>query len=200
MRKIVSSFGVFTCLLVLAAILPAQQSDSPPGRIAVLNMQVAIASTQEGKQALAELQKKYAPKQQELQQQEKKVEQLQSRLQDQSAMLTTDEQEQLNRQLDQAQRHLKEAQEDDTADFQADQSDAVRQIASKMQKLISQYAQQHGYALVIGEQSIPVYYAAKTIDITQDMIALYDSTYPVAAASASSNKEPAGTKGDQPKH
>jgi outer membrane protein len=163
-------------------------------------MQVAIASTQEGKQALAELQKKYAPKQQDLQQQEKKVEELQNRLQDQSAMLTADEQEQLNRELGDAQRHLKEAQEDDTADFQADQSDAVRQIAVKMQKLISQYAQQRGFALVIGEQSIPVYYAAKAIDITQNLITLYDSTYPVAVASNPSSKLPAGTKGDQAKH
>jgi outer membrane protein len=200
MRKTVSSFAIFACVLTWPVFLAAQQSDSPAVKIAVLNMQVAIASTQAGKQALAELQKKYAPKQQELQTQEKKVEDLQNRLQDQSAMLTSDEQEQLNRQLEDAQRHLKEAQEDDQADFQEDQTSAVRQIAVKMQKLITQYAQQHGYGLVIGEQSIPVYYAAKAIDITQEMVTLYDSTYPSALASTSSNKAPLGTNGDQPKH
>ena len=198
MRSSVSTFTIFVCVLVLPAFLHAQGADSPTEKIAVLNMQVAIASTQAGKQALADLQKKYAPKQQDLQQQEKEVEQLQNRLQDQSAMLTSDEQYQLQRELDQKQRRLKEAQDDDTADFQSDQSEAVRQLAEKMQKLITQYAQQHGYSLVIGEQSIPVYYAAKTIDITQDLIALYDSTYPVAGASTSS-KSPAAPKGDRPK-
>jgi outer membrane protein len=197
MRNIVSTSVILACFLTWPAFSAAQQADSPT-KVAVLNMQVAIASTEAGKHAMADLQKKYAPKQQELQQQEKKVEDLQNRLQNQSAMLTADEQDQLNRQLADAQRHLKEAQEDDQADFQADDSEAVRQIAEKMQKIIAQYAQQHGYTLVIGEQSIPVYYAAKTIDITQDMINLYNSTYPLAASSAS-NKPPAGAKGDRAK-
>jgi len=197
MRNIVSSLVILTWALTWPVFSAAQQADSPT-KIAVLNMQVAIASTEAGKQAMADLQKKYAPKQQELQQQEKKVEDLQNRLQNQSAMLTADEQDQLNRQLADAQRHLKEAQEDDQADFQADDSEAVRQIAEKMQKIIAQYAQQRGYTLVIGEQSIPVYYAAKTIDITQDMINLYNSTYPVAASSAS-NKPPTGAKGNRAK-
>jgi outer membrane protein len=200
MRKIVSAVSVLACVFALPVISRAQGGDSPTSRIAVLNMQVAIASTQAGKQALGDLQKKYAPKQQDLQQQEKEIEQLQSRLQDQSTMLTSDEQYNLQRQLDEKQRHLKEAQEDDQADFQADQSEAVRQIAEKMQKLITQYAQQHGYALVIGEQSIPVYYADKTIDITQDMIRLYNSNYPVAGAPTPGNKPPAATKGDRPTH
>jgi outer membrane protein len=198
MRNIVSTLLILGCVLTWPAFSAAQQADSPT-KVAVLNMQVAIASTEAGKQAMADLQKKYAPKQQELQQQEKKIEDLQNRLQDQGAMLTTDEQDQLNRQLSDAQRHLKEAQEDDQADFQADQSEAVRQIAEKMQKIITQYAQQHGYTLVIGEQSIPVYYAAKTIDITQNLIALYNSTYPVAAASSASNKPASGPKGDRAK-
>jgi outer membrane protein len=199
MRNIVSTLVILACGLTCPALSLAQQGDSPT-KIAVLNMSVAIASTEAGKQALGDLQKKYAPKQQELQDQEKKVEDLQNRLQNQSAMLTTDEQDQLNRQLEDAQRHLKEAQEDDQSDFQADQTQAARQIAEKMQKIIGQYAQQHGYTLVIGEQSIPVYYAAKTVDITQDLIALYNSTYPVAAASSASNKPPAaGAKGDRAK-
>jgi outer membrane protein len=198
MRNTVSTLLILGCALTWPAFSAAQQGDTPT-KVAVLNLQVAIASTEAGKQAMADLTKKYAPKQQELQQQEKKVEDLQNRLQNQSAMLTADEQEQLNRQLQDAQRHLKEAQEDDQADFQADQSEAVRQIAEKMQKIITQYAEQHGYTLVIGEQSIPVYYAAKTIDITQNLIALYNSAYPVAAASSASNKPAAGPKGDRAK-
>jgi outer membrane protein len=198
MRNTVSILVILACVLAWPAFSAAQQADSPT-KVAVINLQVAIASTEAGKQAMADLQKKYAPKQQDLQQQEKKVEDLQNRLQDQSAMLTADEQDQLNRQLQDAQRHLKEAQEDDQADYSADDSEAVRQIAEKMEKIITQYAQQHGYSLVIGEQSIPVYYAAKTLDITQSVIALYNSAYPAPAGSSASNKPPAGPKGDRAK-
>lgn len=199
MRKTVFTSIVMALIAAFPALLAAQGADSTSGKIAVMNMQVAIASTGAGKQALSNLQKKYAPKQQDLQQQEKSVEALQNRLQDQSAMLTDDQKYQLNVQLEQQQRRLKEAQDDDTADFQADQNEAVRQLMQKMQKLVAQYAQQHNFALVLGEQSIPVYYAAKTIDITQKMVDLYNSTYPVAAAPSAANRSPAPAKGDQPK-
>jgi outer membrane protein len=201
MKRTVSIFAALACVLAWPALSPAQSSPDAPERIAVINMQSAIGATKEGKQASDALTKKYRPKQDALQQLEKEVEQLQDQVQNQSSMLTADQQYELSRELDAKQRHLKELQQDDQDDFQSDTQDAIRQIAEKMQKLITQYAQQHGYALVIGEQSIPVYYASKTVDITQAIVSLYDSTYPVTTASNSAPKA-AGTaaNGDSPKH
>ncbi|MDE3180801.1 MAG: OmpH family outer membrane protein, partial [Acidobacteriota bacterium] len=72
-----------------------------------------------------------------------------------------------------------------TADYQADTQEMVRTIGQKMVKLIGQYAQQHQLSLVIGTQQVPVYYAAKEVVITPEIVKLYDSTYPVGATTAS---------------
>jgi outer membrane protein len=201
MKRTVPILAALACLLAWPALLPAQSSDSAPERIAVINMSAAVGATQEGKQASAAIQKKYEPKQQDLQQMEKQVEQLQDQLQNQSSMLTSDQQYALSQKLSAEQRHLKETQEDDSDDYQADTQEAIRQIAEKMQKIITQYAQQHGYALVIGEQSIPVYYASKAVDITQAIVKLYDASYPVTAAANSEDKAPRhAANGDAPKH
>ncbi|HLI34112.1 MAG TPA: hypothetical protein VKW70_03630, partial [Terriglobia bacterium] len=52
-------------------------------------------------------------------------------------------------------------------------------------KLIDQYAQQHHYALVLSNQQDVVYYVSKAADITQDIVNLYNQTYPVSSASNS---------------
>jgi len=60
-----------------------------------------------------------------------------------------------------------------------------------MVKVINQYASTHGYALVIDGSQVPVYYAAKGVDITPDIVKLYNTTYPVQAASTDSGAGPA---------
>lgn len=184
MRNTMTKFMMLAIIVALPALLPGQSqtADDAPQKIAVINIQQAIGLTGEGKKALADIQKKYAPKQQDLQQQEKEINALQDQLQNQSSMLSEEEQYRLTRELDTKQRHFKAAQEDARDDYQADTQEAVRKIGQKMVKVISQYAEQHHFSLVIGDQQVPVYYAAKTVDITQPIANLYNQTYPVAGA------------------
>ncbi len=181
-----------TYLMVSPALLPAQTktADDVPEKIAVINIQQAIGETNDGKKMLSDLQKKYAPRQQSLQQQGKDITALQDKLQNQSTMLSDQERYDLTRELDQKQRHFKEAQDDAQADYQADTQEAVRQIGQKMVKLIGQYAPEHHFALVLGDQQVPVYYVSKAVDITEDIVALYNKTYPVKADAAAAGAKP----------
>ena len=185
-RSTTNLVAVLSCLAVSPALLlaQAQSAGDVPERIAVLNIQQAIGETNQGRQALAELQKKYQPRQQDLQQQEKDITALQDKLQNQGSMLSDQERYDLTQELNRKQRRFKEAQDDAQADYQDDTQAAVRQIGQKMVKLISQYAPEHHYALVLGDQQIPVYYASKAVDITEDIVALYNNTYPVRSAAA----------------
>lgn len=188
MRNTAFKFAVLAIAFVLPSIAMAQKSSSAdvPTKIAVINIQQAISATAEGKKALADIQKKYEPRRADLQQQEKEINALQDQLQNQSTMLSDEQRYHLERELDQKQRHFKAAQEDAQDDFQADTQEAVREIGQKMVKVISQYAQEHHYSLVIGDQQVPVYYAAKTVDITQNIVNLYDQGHPVASAANTS--------------
>ncbi len=188
MRNTINKLALIGCILAIPAL--AQSQTSAPEKIGVINIQEAISATEEGKADLAQLEKKYAPRRQQLQQDDKEITALQDRLQNQSSMLSDDEKYQLSRQLDEKQRRFKEEQSDAQADYQADTQEMVRTIGQKMVKVISQYSQQHHFALVIGDQQLPVYYAAKEVVITPEIIKLYDATYP-ASPSAASHPAPA---------
>lgn len=194
MRNRLLNLAVAALVLAAPALVLAQGQAGAPEKIGVINIQEAIAETQEGKADLAELQKKYEPRRQQLQQQDKEIAALQDRLQNQSSMLSDDEKYQLSRELDEKQRHFKDAQDDATADYQADTQEMVRKIGQKMVKLIDQYSQQHQLSLVIGTQQLPVYYAAKEVVITPEIVKLYDQTYPMASSTTAPAKPAAPAK------
>lgn len=173
--------------MALSAMLCAAQDPSTGGeKLAVINIQQAIAQTSEGKQALDTIQKKYEPKRQALQREQDEVNALQEQLTKQGPTLSDDESARLRRELDQKQRLFKRDQDDDSADYQADNQDAVQNIGQKMVKVINEYAQKNGYSLVIDDSQLPVYYVAKGVDITEPIVKLYDQTNPASGAPAAS--------------
>src|SRR5579883_1157212 len=92
---------------------------------------------------------------------------------------------------------INQREQDVQSSFQYDRDTLMRDLGKKMMKVIDQYASTHGYALVIDGSQVPVYYAAQGVDITQDIVKLYNSTYPVQAASASTDSS-GGTSQSQP--
>ena len=186
LRKMALCFG-----LVAWPALGWGQSPAPslPGKIGVINIQAAIAGTGEGKKAFAELEKKYAPRRQDLQQLTQEVNAITEQLQKQSTTLSDDEQRRLNRELQEKQTRLKRAQEDAQADFSADSNEVVNRIGQKLVRLVDEYAQQNGYALILegDPQRMPVYYVAPQIDLTEEMVKRYDTANPVAADTSTPN-------------
>jgi outer membrane protein len=185
--------------IALSAVLcSAQDPSTGSEKLAVINIQQAIAQTGEGKQALDVLGKKYEPKRQALQRQQDEINALQDQIQKQGATLSDEERSRLTRDLDQKQRLFKRDQDDDQADWQADNQDAVQRIGQKMVKIISDYAQKNSYALVLDDSQLPVYYVAKGVDITDPIVKLYDqanpASAPAASAPASSTAKPAAAK------
>src|SRR5260370_14147161 len=71
---------------------------SAPTKSGVINIRAAIIATAEGKQAQAQLQSQFAPKQNELQNKQKQIEDLQRRLNEGARTLSQDEQAKMQRQ------------------------------------------------------------------------------------------------------
>lgn len=207
MKNLATTLTVLLCLGVWPTTIHAQAPSAGTGKIGVINIQEAIASTAEGKKAFADLQKKYAPRQQELQRLQQEIQSIQDQLQKQAATLSDEEQRRLSREAEEKQKQLKRSTEDANAEFQADRDDAVRLIGQKMVRLIGDYAQQNGFALVVDSAQIPVYYASKEIDLTEAMVKRYDTANPVAAdaatppapVSAAGKPAAAPKPGDKPK-
>ena len=177
-------FTTLLGLLILPLLALGQTPAASSAKIGVINIQEAILTSAEGKKAVADLQKKYNPRQQELQRLQQEIQGINDQLQKQGATLSDEEQRRLSRELEVKQTQLKRSTEDFNADAGADRDEALRRIGQKLVRVISDYAQQNGFVLVIDGAQIPVYYAAKDIDLTEEMVKRYDAANPVAEAGA----------------
>jgi outer membrane protein len=169
--------------------LQAQTSPSASGKIGIINIQAAISATAEGKQAANDLQAQFAPRQQELQSLNKQVSDLQQRLNN-GVSLSDEERNRLTAQGTRLSQRLDRKNNEYQEDFSAAQSDLVNSIGQKMLSVINRYANEHGLSLVFNSaaQGTPVLFASKSVDITQDIVNLYDQTYPAKAGAAPAPK------------
>jgi outer membrane protein len=210
MRDRVLRTGVWLACLCLPALAWAQAPAG--GKIGVLNIQQAIAETAEGKQAFADLQKKFQPRQADLQKQQTEIQNLQDQLQRQQTTLSDTERIRLSRELSEKQKLFDRARQDAASDFQEDRQDIMNRIGTKMVQVISDYAKQNGYALILDAQipivgsndvndtQIPIYFAAADVDVREEVVKRYDAAFPVqaAAAPATGAAKPAGTTAAKP--
>lgn len=185
MRNRIWLITVAMTLVVYPMFLRAQGAAAASDKVAVVDIQQAIIGTAEGKQALQDLQKKYQPRETEINQRQDDVQNLQQQLQKQMTTLSADEQRRMQHDLQEKQTVLQRLEQDAQSSFQYDRDTLMRELGQKMVKVIDQYASAHGYALVIDGSQVPVYYAAKGVDITPEIVKLYDSSHPAQASSES---------------
>jgi outer membrane protein len=193
-------------LIVLAALLAAlagsatlraQTAAPAQSKIGVINIQAAIANTGEGKKVIADLQKKYQPRQTELQRLQQEIQAIQDQLSKQQATLSEEEQGRLSRDAEEKQKLLKRTAEDAQNDFNHDRDEIINRIGVKMVKVINEYASKNGFSLILDDAQIPVYFAAKDIEVTAEIVKQYDATNPVAEAAPV--PKPAATHPTTPK-
>jgi len=191
---------LFALLGVLAAFAgDAVAQDAGATKVAIINIQAAIASSTDGQRAATELRDRFAPKREELEKQQREIADLQNQLRNQEKTLSDEARTRLLRSIDDKTRAFNRSNEDATTEFQQAEQDAINEIGRKMLEVISEHAQKNGYALVIDVSSpqTPVLYASSGIDITETIIRQYDAT--TAKAPAGSSGQSAGTALESPK-
>jgi outer membrane protein len=180
--------------LAPAALLqPNAAAQTSAQKVGVLNVQAAIAGTAEGKQASAELQSQFAPRQAEIQNLQKQIEDLQTRMRTTANTLSDDEKARHAREYDQLTRMLQRKNQDFQDDGNEAQQEVVNRIGRKLMDVVDKYAKDNGYSVILdtSSQQTPVIYATNQIDVTQDIIRLYDQAYPVKAGAATATPKPA---------
>jgi len=154
---------------------------APPTKTGVLNVRQAIVSTSEGKQASAELQSQFSPRQNELENLNKQIEDVRSRLSAGARTLSDEEKTRLTRDGEKLARQLQRKQQELEEEVNTAQGEVFDRIGRKLLDVLDRYSRENGYSLVLdtSAQSTPVLYASSQVDVTQDIIRLYDQAYPV---------------------
>jgi len=176
----------------------AQTSTAPaaapgPAKIVVLDVQGAIASTAEGKEAAAEMQSQFAAKQNELQALQKEIEDIQTKLNNGAATLSDEAKAELQRQGELYSHELQRGQDDFQEQVTAARQDIVDRIGRKMMDVVDRYARENGISIVLDSsvQGGSLLYRAQQTDITADIVRLYDQAYPIKPAAAAAPEHPA---------
>jgi outer membrane protein len=174
---------LFASAAAWAQAAPAAGS-SASNKIGVIDVRSAIVGTAEGKQASAELQSQFAARQTELENLNKQVNDLRQRLQAGQGKLSPDEEARLTQQGQRSAQQLERKQTEYQEDVNAAQAEVIDRIGRKLVDVLDRYARENGFVLMIDSsaQNSPILYKSTQIDVTQDIVRLYDQAYPLKAA------------------
>ena len=172
----------------------AAAGSATSGKTGVINIRAAIAQTAEGKQASAELQSQFSSRQNELEAMNKQINDVRQRLESGAGKLSQDEASRLQRQGESMARQLQRKQDEYQEDVQGAQADVFDRIGRKMVDVLDRYARENGIVVVLDSsaQNTPVLFVSPNIDITQEIVKLYDNAYPAKAGAAATPKPAAG--------
>ena len=159
----------------------------------MIDVRSAIVSTAEGKLASAELQSQFASRQTELENLNKQLNDLRQRLQASQGKLSPDEEGRLTQQGQRFTQQLERKQTEYQEDVNAAQGEVIDRIGRKLVDVLDRYARENGYVAIFDSsaQNSPILYKSTQIDITQDIVRLYDQAYPVKAATTPAQPKPA---------
>lgn len=173
MRKL---YGLI--LSVMMGGLLFGQGAEVPNKIAFVNTTAVLQRTAEGKQRLAELQQFIEAQQQQLADLQSELQELRQQYDSQARMLNPDTASEMQRSIQEKERQLRRAQEDMELDVNQRRNEILNQMSQKIQTVISAYAEENGFGVVFQETpSLP--YFAPALDITAEIIRIYDEQNPV---------------------
>src|SRR5487761_441342 len=136
-------FAVF-CLLA-ASSAPAQTraaaASAGPIRIGIINIQYAIANTEQGKADEAKLKTRFAPRQQQLQSEGQAITAMQKKLQSGGDTLSSEAKADLASSIATKQKELRNDIADARSNFQNAENDMINGIGQKMVAVLTLYAQ-----------------------------------------------------------
>jgi outer membrane protein len=174
----------FIQMPVLALSVMMAANAQAPTKVGIINIQSAIIGTSDGQKAVKELEAKSAPKRKELEGKQGNIQALQTKLRSSSNTASEEVRNGLARQIDTATKSYNRDLEDAQAEFDQEQQKILGEIGGKMMAVIDKYSTDNGFAVIldVSSQQTPVLFAATSVDITRDIIALYDKNAPASAA------------------
>jgi outer membrane protein len=157
----------------------AATAPAGPTKIAVIQFEAVVGQTNEGQRAFGALNTKYQPKQQQIKQESDEVDTLKKDLQTAGDKLSDTERQTRLRTIDEKEKTLQRNVEDARNDFSGEMNEKFGGIAQKVAQVMTQYAQQNGYTLVLDagsqqQQQSPILWAAESTNISEAVLQAYN--------------------------
>jgi len=161
----------------------AAPAGSAPVKVATIFAQNAIISTQEGQKASATLTAKFAPRRDEFAHKQSELQALRDQLKKGQATMSAEARNSLAQTIDAKNREVQRLGQDSQATLEQEEGALMQQLGEKLMAAVRDYASRNGYAMVVDVSmpNGPVLWASPSIDITNEIVRLYDQAHPMAA-------------------
>lgn len=198
MKKTLSTSLSLLSFVCLAAGSAMAQT---PQKVGVLDMQSALISTKDGQKAVADLRAKFGPKDQELQKRTQELTAKQEQYRKTQNTMSEAARAALERDIDTLGKALQRDSDDAKQDMDQDQQRMIQELGAKMMQVINQYAVDNHFSLIFDDSGQPnnILYASTAIEVTRDVIALYDKAAAVTPAAPPAAPQPAAPQPAAPK-
>jgi outer membrane protein len=208
----VSSLSLASALI--QAQTPAAPLPSAPGagsgpavtptgstKIAIIAFEVAVSRTNEFQLKLADLQKKWAPRQQQLKTAGDDLDNQTKQLQAQADKLSEGERATRAKTVEDKRKELQRSFEDARNQYQQDMQGILSGVEEKFFDVMRDYVEKNGYTLVlnIAPQNSPVMYGLESNDITAPVVTAYNVKSGIPAPPQPAASTPAAPKTAAPK-
>lgn len=196
----VSTLAFSAITLALASGVAWAQA-APALKIGVIDMQSALLSTKDGQKAVNELKAKFAPKQQEFEKRESELKGKQDLYRKTENTISEEAKAALARDIDAMTKSLQRDNDDARQDLEQEQQRVLSDLMQKMQQVIQKYSNEKGLTMVFDLSGQPnnVVFASNTIEITRDIIAMYDAAAPVTPTKPPASPASAAPKPPAPR-
>ncbi len=184
--------------LVLASLtLPVAFAQNKVGTI---NIQQAIVSTKDGQKAAAELQTRFEPRRKGMEQSSAAVQALQEQYRKLGTVGSEEVKRKLQADIELKTKSLQRESEDAQAEFDQEQQKVLNELGGRIMQVINKYATDNGFSMIldISSQQTPVIWASNTLDITNEVIKLYDANAPSTMTPPAKTAAPAAPKTPAP--
>jgi outer membrane protein len=166
---------------LLAAACSMAALAQAPQKIAVIDMQSALLGTKDGQKAVAELKSKFTPKEAELKKRQDELQAKQDQLRKTENTISDEAKATLARDIDGLTRTLQRDSDDANQDLQQEQQRILGELSQKMNQVLGKYAGDKQISIIMDVSGQPnnIMFASNTLDITREVIGLYDAAAPM---------------------
>jgi outer membrane protein len=168
-------------LALAAAPAAAQQPAAAPGgplKVAVIDTEKILLSSQAGKKALADLKKLQEQREAELRGKAQELKDLQTKISEGRLSLAQDKLAELSKQYEEKEITLRRQQDDATRELNKKRDEMLAQIDNRVMPVINQVGKDLGYTLIFRKFESGLIYADEAIDITAAVIQRLDGAAP----------------------
>jgi outer membrane protein len=188
-----SSRQLLMALLASLTLVAPRLAHAAELKIAYIDLQRAFAEVDEGRAAKARLEQIRDAKQKEIDKEQEALKKEKETYEKQMATMTEATRGQQGSELQKKFLDLQQRFEKGRAELAQNERETLGGILAKMQPIITSIAQRDGFTMVFEKTDSGLLYAPPSLDLTNELIRLFNEKNKVAGAAASSTKKSSDT-------